>query len=95
MSQDKSREEFEVWHQSQYPASKGGYRSPAALHHWNGKKEMRWEAWQASRAAVVVKLPPVQMSQRSDEEATFSAGGNEMRRKVIKCLEAAGIKVAP
>jgi len=51
-----------------------------------------WWAWKASREAVVIELPPVQMAQRSDEEATFSAGGNDMRRKVIKAIEACGVK---
>jgi hypothetical protein len=91
------REQFEEWYLAEYYEGCkecglewlstelcGGYRY--------AEPAREWKVWQASRAALVIELPPVQMAQRSDEEATFSAGGNDMRRKVIKVIEACGVK---
>lgn len=52
-----------------------------------------WKAWQASRESLVINLPVMPKAQRSDEEATFSAGGCDMLSKCIKSIEAAGFKV--
>jgi hypothetical protein len=68
---------------------------------WEGRglpenmKAPFYMAWKASRAALVVELPKPPTAQRSDEEATFSAGGCDMLRKCQKALEAAGITVKP
>lgn len=52
-----------------------------------------WWAWQQSRKEILIELPPMPLAQRTDEEATFSAGGCDMRRKCSKAIEAAGLKV--
>ncbi|MHA6234240.1 hypothetical protein [Pseudomonas fluorescens group sp. PF-69] len=54
-----------------------------------------WWAWRQSRKAIVIELPPMPTAQRTDEEATFSGGGCDMRRKCSKAIEAAGLKVQP
>ena len=43
---DKLREEFEEWFSEKYPLKKPSVR-----------KLKLWEAWQASRASIVVELP--------------------------------------
>lgn len=43
---DKLREEFEKWFSEKYPLKKPSVR-----------KLKLWEAWQASRASIVVELP--------------------------------------
>ena len=55
----------------------------------------QWDSWQASRESLVINLPVMPKAQRSDEEATFSAGGCDMLSKCIKSIEAAGLKVTP
>lgn len=52
-----------------------------------------WWAWQASRKVMVIELPEMPKAQRTDEEATFSAGGCDMLRKCKKSIEAAGLMV--
>lgn len=54
-----------------------------------------WWAWQKARKDLAIDLPVMPKAQRSDEEATFSAGGCDMLRKCIKAIEAAGLKVKP
>lgn len=55
--------------------------------------QVAWLSWRDSRAAMVVDLPAMPKAQRSDEEATFSAGGSDMLRKCAKAIEAAGVRV--
>lgn len=47
---DKMREEFEAWYKKRY-----GSREHSAWAH--AEFADSWEAWQASRAALVVELP--------------------------------------
>lgn len=96
MSQEKMREEFEVWAEDALGLPKkrlrtGGYQS-FGMH-------SAWEAWQASRAAVVIELPDSPGSHYNG--APVSAlldplqcwrDGYEMAAKRI---EAAGLKVKP
>lgn len=85
---DISREQFEAWHRSvvdgEPPHEKynnGDYRNQHVQRYWLG--------WQASRAAVVVEMPPV----------TEVGGSGGMRYwtegKVLRSIEAQGLKVAP
>lgn len=58
--------------------------------------QAHWRAaWHSSREAIVIDLPPMPAAQRTDEEATFSAGGCDMRRKCADAIKAAGLKVKP
>lgn len=101
MSNEKSRQEFEAWFLSNYSwfidNKKGGYsldrRSEEPFQYVASIPHHDFRIWLASRESLVIELPAIEMAQRSDEEATFSAGGNNMRRKVIKALEASGLKV--
>lgn len=51
----------------------------------------RWIGWQASRAALVVELPP-----RVDAKpyACYENGWNDMHGEAREAIEAAGVKVA-
>jgi hypothetical protein len=93
MTEDKMREEFEAWAVSicrDVTRYDDGACEYACM-----DTESDWLCWQASREALVIELPPLPKAQRSDEEATFSAGGCDMLRKCAKAIEAAGIKVQP
>lgn len=59
MEQDKMREDFEAWHRDRYPAV--DVRRQNLLGTYTLLiVEQRWEAWQASREAVVVELPKIE-----------------------------------
>lgn len=51
-----------------------------------------WEAWQASREAVVVELPS---AIESPPYACFQSGWNDMRGEAVDAIEAQGLKVKP
>lgn len=88
---DKIREDFEAWVMENWPAQSlakfndGEYQGFTVQH--------CWEAWKASRDSLTIELPPMPKAQRSDEEATYSAGGCDMRHKCSKAIEAEGLKV--
>jgi len=48
------------------------------------------DGYRNGRASVVVELPKMPTAQRTDEEATFSAGGCDMLRKCRAAILAAG-----
>lgn len=48
--------------------------------------------WNASRAALVVELPPLVDAK---PYACYESGRNDMRGEVREAIEAAGVKVAP
>lgn len=48
------------------------------------------QGFRDGRASVVVELPKMPTAQRTDEEATFSAGGCDMLRKCRAAILAAG-----
>lgn len=92
MSADKMREEFEAWARDNamllfVKTATGKYSSE--------KTELAWQAWRASRAALVVELPdPHQTAKRyMADEAKFAhkEGIDECRA----ALEAAGARVKP
>lgn len=103
MANEKMREEFKAWHLEEVTQLYGETARTQV------EKNLSWLrddgsfadpmlrlaslAWAASRESLVIELPPMPTAQRSDEEATFSAGGCDMRRKCSKAIEAAGLKV--
>lgn len=85
MSQDKSREEFEAW-----ALSPGFGLTPGHLvigpngYYVNYPTQCYWEAWQASREAIVVKLPMEDVDE-----------GFIHINPIRDAIKAAGLKVAP
>lgn len=101
---DKMREEFEAWHRSvvegEPPHEKynsGDYRNQQVQRYWLG--------WQASRAALVIELPPVRPEPiasgdelKSDGEAAswnIWVGEKLAKADCREAIEAAGLKVKP
>lgn len=88
---DKMREEFEAavlrdWPQAQLRrcdavSSRAGQYVDERIQH-------AWWGWQASRAALVIELPPewAPVSERDE-------GANEMREHCVSAIEAAGLKM--
>jgi len=66
---DKIREEFEAWFKSAH--TKNTQRIDEEYVH--GATERLWQAWQASRAAIKVELPP------EHEQAYGAYDGAELR----------------
>lgn len=107
MDTNKMREQFEQWAKNRYSWHlHEDARDPEerTLASWNGDAygnrivEGMWQAWQASREAVVVQMPN-RASDAYREEFEDVEGGsfNEAAyiRDVHKAIEAQGLKVAP
>lgn len=106
MSNDKLREEFEVW---QIDSHSGPFTDPFWLVRDSKDPDryalleiqISWRAWQASRAAVVVELPPAPEVPEDPEEAIddshmdayHSAIG--MRHACAQFIKACGLQVKP
>lgn len=88
MTTEKSREQFEAWANTHYVLSEL---------HWEfeddeyvePEMQYAWEAWQASRAVVLVELPQGGYWMGYDNEHLMES------RDVREAIEAAGIEVAP
>lgn len=102
MDTNKMREQFEQWAKDRYSWHlHDDARDPEdrTLASWNGETygnrivEGMWQAWQASRAAVVVELPKAYES--APPYASYQGGWNDMRVEVVDAIEAAGLKVTP
>jgi len=99
MGKDKMREEFEAWAAENGMAihlargESGLYGSPVTQRYWG--------CWQASRAAVVVELPPAPEVPEDPEEAVDDShmdayhSAVRMRKGCAKSVEAAGLQVKP
>lgn len=90
VSVDKSREDFEVW------ASDNG-ASPRAIHRGTSggyllmSTHTAWEAWQASRMAVVVEISPDYG--KSEDYSDYHHGWNMRGNAEKENLRAAGITI--
>lgn len=89
MNDGRVRIDFEAW----WVENNGGYQPRTGwknLHDGNGYNDeyidLQWEAWQASRAALVVELPTYRNT------GDFK-GWNEYREKAMQSVHAAGITV--
>ena len=92
MSDDKMREEFEEW-----AAEEAEVRGVGALlglmqdEHQDRYSmiwtQTAWMAWQASRAALVIELPPVEVFGSGVDDFALSP------EKVRQAIEAAGVRV--
>ena len=85
---DKSREQFEKW------MSDNG-KHPLAIEKMDknyilATTRTQWEAWQASRAAVEIELPPKFGEHQQQLEGN---GWNWMRSHSVNAIRAAGLKV--
>lgn len=78
-----AREQFEAWAKSRYMplrvASTGEY--------WIETTQSAWEAWQASRAGIVVKLP--ETPNRGVGYGLFDAG----KERCADAIRAAGLSI--
>jgi len=84
---EKMREEFEAW------AVHQGYdliRDDVVVAYASEETDRAWAAWQASRAALVVKLP--QGSEPGDFAHPVMVAEVEA---VISAIESAGVRVKP
>lgn len=85
-----SREQFEDWVRSEWPKAPllkyngGDYRSETV--------QQSWTAWQASRQALVVKLPEEYVLPPATDYDTLTAACRQQDREAI---EAAGVRVKP
>lgn len=104
MSNEKMREEFEI----KFPVPFGVEWRDGAYHICKPEKKQitpaghlfylgRWEAWQASRAAIEVEMPR-DVDQFADDDPgrrAFSLHTNTAYRECRKAIESLGLKVKP
>lgn len=101
MSNEKIREEFEQWAKDHEIYGDDGERFPmsrlSGCYYENVQTQAAWEAWQASRAAIVVELPG-RFNEKYQDYYDDVEGGcfNEARyiKDVELAIEALGLKVA-
>lgn len=88
MNADKMRAEFEAWCVGFHIGSplERYDDDPAVYRDWH--VQCAWCAWQASRAALVIELPPEWPPISEKDE-----GANEMRENCAIAIEAAGVTV--
>jgi len=97
MTDLKMREEFEVWAVSQCSSIKRSVAMPER--YATDFTQGAWLGWQASRAAVVIELPPPypmpSEPEFADDDSHMDAyhAANGMRHVISKSIEAAGVKV--
>lgn len=103
---DKMREEFEEWAAEEAEVRGVGVLLGLMQDEHQDRYSMiwtqtAWMAWQASRSALVIELPPVYPEPEAPEEAIDDShmdafhAANGMRHACAKAIEAAGAKVTP
>lgn len=100
MSNEKMREEFEAW---ETDADTGPLTDPMWLmrdvdepdQYGIIEVQRNWEAWQASRAAVVVELPLDRTSEMSPWAGLLVHYHRDVRKRLIEAIELLGLKVKP
>jgi hypothetical protein len=96
MSTEKMREEFEAWYLGKFCGGKERlFRCVNADQvYYFAEVQSKWDAWQASRAAIEVELPgfmePKGMEPSSQD---WQNGGDEMRARCWNAIESLGLKV--
>lgn len=99
MDTNKMREQFEQWAKDRYSWHlHDDARDPEdrTLASWDGEiygnriVEGMWQAWQASREAVVVELPS---PMDAPPYASYEGGWNDMRDEAVDGIEEQGLKV--
>lgn len=104
-----SREQFEAWACKRWPylAQEARYRrdalpedDPRYMNYCSYDLQAAWEAWQASRQALEIKLPDdgIQDCERdwgARCKDTFDCGYNYASVQHEKAIEAAGIRTTP
>ncbi|WP_122593239.1 hypothetical protein [Pseudomonas viridiflava] len=100
MSNDKMREEFEAWVLREYPNQHMGRFATGEYH--STVIEHCWQAWQASREALVIELPAEDPrgtgpgdcgDGRPSFEQHCAAECNFILRDCREAIEATGVKV--
>lgn len=91
---DKLREEFEEWVMN---ISSGCAELSLTIHgtydSWD--VERYWDAWQASRAAIVVELPPINIPSASDTllKAAIQMAVEVQTNKCAEAIRSIGLSI--
>lgn len=93
MSNEKMREEFGVWFKENLAQLVRCQAIQGAISFENARPLLEL-AWEASRAAIVVDLPP-EAKGWSPDECAEADGFNDCLDRCSSAIEAAGLKVKP
>lgn len=88
---EKMREEFEAWASKQrLPVKKDGVATTYAYK----ETDIAWQAWKASRAAVVVEFPEKPTLDKFNDYGQCAVSGN-MYYACRRAVESEGLRVKP
>lgn len=88
------RDEFEAWAKTDAGGlEEDDFRWMSAGKYYWATTQMMWEAWQASRSVLVVKLPSLREITMGRRENEHDSGFNAAVDLCIDVVESAGIKV--
>ncbi|MNJ40184.1 hypothetical protein D3C77_350740 [compost metagenome] len=95
MDTNKMRDAFESWAIEDAASTGRSLKFERGGEWYLGKDHQQmnlgWASWQASRAAVVVELPPKWRDETSSNKQAWDCGIEDARM----AIEAQGLKVAP
>ncbi|HHQ2783722.1 hypothetical protein ACEPUT_03850 [Pseudomonas aeruginosa] len=83
------RQEFEAWHHAEFGYVIAVEDDPEQ----DGQCAKRWQAWQASRAALRVELPDALVPENNVSSKLIIGAYNALLEHVTEALQQAGIEV--
>lgn len=90
---DESRKQFEQWvkfHLGDKYSEVPLYKNKGGANYLDSNVDLAWIAWQASRAAIEIELPPTV----DGSNVPFAGNAwNAYRSEAVNAIRAAGIKV--
>ena len=95
MSAEKMREEFEAWYLGKFCGGQERlFRCVNAdqVYYFDGVQS-KWDAWQASRAAIEVKLPQEKTARGNGEKVAADLAFNDAVEYCRDAIESLGLKV--
>ena len=96
MNNEKSREQFEAWQLEKYCGGADRLKkcSNADDVYYYQEVQLKWTAWQASRAAIEVELPS-EAQGWSPDECAEADGFNDCLDRCTSAIEKSGLRVKP
>lgn len=96
MSTEKMRDEFEAWYLDKFCGGQARlFRCVNADQiYYFAEVQSRWDAWQASRAAIEVELPELH-TVAPDDDKKWHGCRNSTIRTCARAIELVGLRVKP
>jgi len=94
MSTDKIRAEFEAWVMGAVTdMTLADFKRDGEIYEWD-RLNMAFAAWQGSRAALEIELPPSEFFPDGENEWGYTQSAEAFRADAVRAaIESAGVKV--